>query len=187
MLETLKRIANTLQGTNIFPTKALLKMIVLLPRWGFPKIGVYIPKMDGEDNGKPLLKWMNWGETHHSRKPLRLYYVLFHCFFIYCFVLYCSVLYLIIWYHIILSNQITWYLYYSSCYGRPVEGSTVSILVHILCFERARVSHGRKKPGKTRRNHPWVIRVLLSIGILFSWFANNSQKNLIGFSSPTYT
>ena len=143
---------------------------------GFPKIGVYIPKMDGENNGKPLLKWMNWGETHHSRKPLRLYYVLFHCFFIYCFVLYCSVLYLIIWYHIILSNQITWYLYYSSCYGRPVEGSTVSILVHILCFERARVSHGRKKPGKTRRNHPWVILVLLSIGILFSWFANNSLR-----------
>ena len=79
-------------------------------------------------------------------KPLRLYYVLFHCFFIYCFVLYCSVLYLIIWYHIILSNQITWYLYYSSCYGRPVEGILVSIWVHILCFERAKVSHGRKTP-----------------------------------------
>lgn len=167
MLETLKRLDYPPKKLTYPPYwQALLKMIVLLPRWGFPKIEVYIPKMDGEDNGKPLLKWMNWGETHHSRKPLRLYYVSFHCFFIYCFVLYCNVLYLIIWYHIILSNQITWYLYYSSCYGRPVEGSTVSILVHILCFERAKVSHGRKKPGKTRRlsmSHTG----LLFIGILF--------------------
>ena len=27
-----------------------------------PKIGKH-PKMDGENNGKPFLKWMIWGET----------------------------------------------------------------------------------------------------------------------------
>ena len=26
------------------------------------------PKMDGEHNGKPLLKWMIWGKTHYFWK-----------------------------------------------------------------------------------------------------------------------
>ena len=30
--------------------------------YGFPKIGVG-PKMDGENNGTPLLKWMIWEEN----------------------------------------------------------------------------------------------------------------------------
>ena len=30
--------------------------------WVFPKIGKK-PKLDGENNGKPLLKWMIWGEN----------------------------------------------------------------------------------------------------------------------------
>ena len=36
-----------------------------------PKIGVYTPKMDGENNGKPenpIFQWMTWGEIR-KKKP----------------------------------------------------------------------------------------------------------------------
>ena len=36
---------------------------------GNPKIGVQYPKMDGENHGKPLLKWMIWGDfPYYVRK-----------------------------------------------------------------------------------------------------------------------
>ena len=39
------------------------------PMWVFPpKIGGKPPKMDGENNGKPLLKWMIWGNIPYFRK-----------------------------------------------------------------------------------------------------------------------
>ena len=37
------------------------------------KIGVLYPKMDGEKNGKPLVKWMIWGYHHFRKHPYRNY------------------------------------------------------------------------------------------------------------------
>ena len=42
---------------------------------GNPKIGEFgTPILDGENNGKPLLKWMIWGVPLFSETPI-LYFV----------------------------------------------------------------------------------------------------------------